>query len=270
MLSRLVLSCTVSCTLLCAAGAGMAEPRSGCQHLRVAFYEDGALFYHAAGGGWTGIDKDVVDEVARRLGCTIDASVDSRVRIWAGFGGGSIDMSVSAIPLPEREKIGRFVPYMTGRNFVLLHKELSGRLHSMDSFLADPQYKIAVVKSYKHGHAYEVWLAKLREQGRVFETADHLAMMRLFKLGRVDAVMATPTTWYPLVKQEQLAGTYSVMDWAPRENMVSGLVLSRQNVDAATVARFSQAIHAMREDGTLRRIFERHTDAERAGQMINF
>ncbi|MBV6322353.1 substrate-binding periplasmic protein [Duganella violaceipulchra] len=270
MLSRLVLRCALSCTLLCATGAGVAEPRSGCQHLRVAFYEDGALFYHAAGGGWTGIDKDVVDELVRRLGCTIEPSVDSRVRIWAGLGSGSIDMSVSAIPLPEREKIGRFVPYMTGRNFVLLHKELSGRLHSMDNFLAHPQYKIAVVKSYKHGHSYEVWLAKLREQGRVFETADHLAMMRLFKLGRVDAVMATPTTWYPLVKQEQLAGTYSVMDWAPRENMVSGLVLSRRNVDAATVARFSQAIRAMREDGTLRRIFERHTDAERAGQMLNF
>lgn len=266
MLSRLILCCT----LLGVAGLGGAEPRGGCKQLRVAFYEDGALFYHAADGDWTGIDKDVVDELARRLGCTIEASVDSRVRIWAGLNGGNIDMSVSALLLPEREKIGRFVPYMTGRNFVLLHKELSGRLHNMASFLADPQYKIAVVKSYKHGRAYEDWLAKLRAQGRVFETADHLSMMRLFKLGRVDAVMATPTTWYPLVKQEQLAGTYSVMDWAPRENMVSGLIVSRQNIDAATVARFSHTIRAMREDGTLRRIFERHTDAERAAQMINF
>ena len=268
MLGRLVLSCTLSCTLLCAAG--VAAPRSGCQHLRVAFYEDGALFYHAAGGGWTGIDKDVVDELVRRLGCTIEPSVDSRVRIWAGLGGGSIDMSVSAIPLPEREKIGRFVPYMSGRNFVLLHKELSGRLHGMDSFLADPQYKIAVVKSYKHGHSYEVWLARLREQGRVFETADQLSMLRLFKLGRVHAVMAASTTWYPLVKQEQMTDTYAVMDWAPKDNVISGLILSRQHVDEATAARFSQAVRAMREDGTLRRIFTRHTDAERAAQMINF
>lgn len=266
VLSRLILCCA----LLCPAPTGAAAPRGGCEHLRVAFYEDGALFYRAPGGGWTGIDKDVVDELARRLGCSLEVRVDSRVRIWAGLGGGNIDMSVSAIPLPERENIGRFVPYMSGRNFVLLHKGLSARLRGMDSFLADPQYKIAVVKSYKHGRAYEAWLAKLREQGRVYETPDHLSMMRLFKLGRVDAVMATPTSWYPLVQQERLAGTYSVMDWAPRENMVSGLVLSRQNVDEATVDRFRQAVRAMREDGTLRRIFERHTDAERAAQMINF
>jgi polar amino acid transport system substrate-binding protein len=104
----------------------------------------------------------------------------------------------------------------------------------------------------------------------VFETADHLSMLRLFKLGRVQAVMATPTTWYPLVKQEQLAGTYSVMDWRPKDNIVSGLILSRRRIDEATAARFSQAVRAMRDDGTLRRIFTRHTDAERAAQMVNF
>ncbi|GJI87882.1 MULTISPECIES: substrate-binding periplasmic protein [Duganella] len=266
MLRRSILCCT----LLCLAGAPGAAPAGECGHLRVSFYEDGALFYRGPDGSWTGIDKDVVDELARRLGCTIEASVDSRVRIWAGLNAGTIDMSVSAIPLPEREKIGPIIPYMIGRNYVLLHKDLSARVTSMESFLADPHYKIAVVKSYKHGKAYEAWLAQLRAQGRVFETADHLSMLRLFKLGRVQAVMATPTTWYPLVKQEQLAGTYSVMDWRPKDNIVSGLILSRRRIDEATAARFSQAVRAMRDDGTLRRIFTRHTDAERAAQMVNF
>jgi polar amino acid transport system substrate-binding protein len=258
------------CTLLCLAGAPGAAPAGECGHLRVSFYEDGALFYRAPDGSWTGIDKDVVDELARRLGCTIEASVDSRVRIWAGLSAGIIDVSVSAIVLPEREKIGRMIPYMTGRNYVLLRKDLSTRITGMNSFLADPQYKIAVIKSYKHGKAYEAWLEQLRAQGRVFETADQLSMLRLFKLGRVHAVMAASTTWYPLVKQEQMTGTYAVMDWAPKDNVVSGLILSRQHVDEATAARFSQAVRAMREDGTLRRIFTRHTDAERAAQMVNF
>ena len=266
MLGRLILFCM----LLGGAASGAAAPRGGCDHLRLAFYEDGALFYRAGDGSWTGIDKNVVDELARRTGCSFDTSVDSRVRIWAGLSGGTLDMSVSTIRLPEREKIGRFVPYLAGRNYVLLRKDLSAKVRSMDSFLAQPQYKIAVIKTYRHGPSYEAWLAKLRAQGRVYETADHLSMMRLLKVGRVQAVMANPTTWYPLVRQERLAGTYSVMDWAPHENIVSGLILSRQTVDEATVARFSHAIRAMREDGTLYRIFERHTDAERAAQMVGF
>ena len=98
--------------LLCAAAPAAAETHS-CGHLRSAFYEYGALYYQAADGRWTGIDKDVVDEVARRMGCTIEPSTDSRVRIWAGLSGGNLDMTVSAVATPEREKIGRMVPYLS-------------------------------------------------------------------------------------------------------------------------------------------------------------
>ena len=266
MLARLIV-CSAF-TLLCVSAAAQTE--GGCGTLRVAFYEDGALFYRAADGGWTGIDKDIVDEVARRMGCTIVPSVDSRVRIWAGLSGGTLDASVSAIPLPEREKFARFVPYMAGRNYVLLHNDLAPQVHSMEDFLLRTDYKIGVVKTYRHGKTYEAWLAKLRSQGRVFEAPDYISMLRMLKLGRVQAAMATPTSWYPVMRQEQLAGSYSVMDWAPADSIVSGLVLSRQYVDAATASMFSQTIRAMREDGTLKRIFMRHVEPDQAARMVNF
>jgi polar amino acid transport system substrate-binding protein len=266
VLTRLIFFSTTLFTGL----LGAAEPQGGCDKLRVAFYEDGALFYHGADGGWTGIDKDIVDEVTRRMGCTVVPSVDSRVRIWAGLSGGTIDMSVSAIPLPEREKFARFVPYMAGRNYVFLHQDLAPNVHSMEEFLRHPEYKIAVVKAYRYGKSYEAWLARLRSEGRVFETPDYVSMLRLLKLGRVHAAMATPTSWFPMMRQERLAGSFSIMDWAPADSIVSGLVLSRQHVDAATAARFSQTIRAMRDDGTLKRIFSRHVDAEQAAKMLNF
>ena len=57
----------------------------------------------------------------------------------------------------------------------------------------------------------------------------------------------------------------SVVKINPRADVVyyGALTLARKG-DEATAARFSQAVRAMREDGTLRRIFTRHTDAERA------
>lgn len=267
MLARLIL-CGA---LLGLSGAAGAQTDAPCGHLRSAFYEYGALYYKTADGRWTGIDKDVVDEVARRLGCTIDASTDSRVRIWAGLNGGTIDLSVSAVATPEREKFGRVVPYLSERNYVLLHKDVSASIRSMDDFLANPAIKIGVIKSFRHGKAYDAWLERLRAKGRVYEAPDYEAMLRLFKVGRVQAVMAISSGWYPLLKQEQMAGNYRIMDWAPpKDAVVGGLILSRQHVDEALAARFSQTIRAMREDGTLKRIFERHLDPELAAKLLNF
>ena len=266
MLARLML-----CSLLWLGGVAQAEPQAGCGHLRSAFYEYGALYYKTADGGWTGIDKDVVDEVARRLGCTIDATTDSRVRIWAGLQGGSIDMSVSAVATPEREKIGRLIPYLSERNYVLLNKTVPAELRTMDEFLANPDFKIGVIKSFRHGKFYDAWLEQLRAHGRVYEAPDYSALQRLFQLGRVHAMMAISSGWYPMMKQEQHAATLRVMDWAPpRDAVVGGLILSRQHVDEAMAARFSQTIRAMRDDGTLRRIFERHLNPELAARLLSY
>jgi polar amino acid transport system substrate-binding protein len=267
MFARLIL-CSA---LLGLSGVAGAETEAPCGHLRSAFYEYGALYYQGADGGWTGIDKDVVDEVARRLGCVIDASTDSRVRIWAGLTGGTIDLSVSALSTPEREKFGRLVPYLSERNYVLLSKEVSPNVHSMEDFIADPGVRIGVIKAFRHGKAYDAWLERLRAKGRVYEAPDYEAMLRLFKVGRVQAIMVNISGWYPLLKQQQMAGSYRIMDWAPPKDMlIGGLILSRQHVDEALATRISQTIRAMREDGTLKRIFERHLDAELAAKLMNF
>ena len=259
MLARLLLCC-----LMLFAGATQA-----CE-LRVSFYEHGALYYRDPAGGWTGIDKDVVDELGKRTGCRFIPYTDSRVRIWTNLTQGLLDMTVSGIPTPEREKFANIVPYMTTRNFVMLQPELVPQLGSMESFLAAPGYKVAVIKSFKHGAIYDAWLDKLRAQGRVYETADYSSLMRLFKLRRVDAVLALGASWATLARSEDMVDQYRLLDWAPKDNFVAGLVLSRRRVPAEKVAQFRHAIQAMREDGTLKTIFERHVGPEMAAVMVNY
>ncbi|MRX09819.1 transporter substrate-binding domain-containing protein [Pseudoduganella sp. FT25W] len=264
MLARLILCAALLCL------TGTAGAHGDCGHLRSAFYEYGALYYKAADGSWTGIDKEVVDEVARRMGCTIEPTTDSRVRIWAGMNGGNIDMSVSTVSTPEREKFGRVIPYLSERNYVLLHQNVPAEVRSIDDFTADHGLRIGVIKSFRHGKFYDAWLTQLRAQGRVYEAADYPALLRLFKVGRVQAMMSISSGWYQL-KQEKPPTPLRVMDWAPpKDSVIGGLILSRQHVDEATAERFSQTIRAMREDGTLKRIFERHLNAELAARLLNY
>lgn len=267
MLKPLLLCCAML-ALPVASLAGDA-PAAACGDISVAFYENGALFYHNAAGVWNGIDKDVVEELARRLGCRFHSYTDSRVRIWTALSMGNLDMAMSGVDTPEREAYARFVPYFVSHNYVLLQKDVATRVHGLDDFLARTSYRVGIIKSFSHGVVYEAWLDKLRTQGRVYEAADYPALLNMFKIGRVQAILGMNTSWGGLLKQPAMAGRISVMDWAPHDAVTSALVLSRKTVSEAAAARLAQAIRAMRDDGTLKAIFERHVGPEIAATLLN-
>lgn len=265
MLKRMLICC------LCwiPAAASLAAPAE-CGNITVAFYNIGALYYRGVDGGWTGIDKDVADELANRTGCRFQAIHESRVRIWTMMESGKLDMSMSGIATPAREKFARFIPYFNTRNYVLMSQTLPAAVSTPEGFLADPEYKVAVVKSFKHGVACDLWLDKLRAQGRVFEAADFPSVVRLLKIGRVQAILALPVVWGPTLKQEGLTDTVRTLDWWPKESVVHGLILSRARVPEATAERMSKAILSMRNDGTLLAIYKRHLGEELANDLLNY
>jgi len=261
------------CAALLASGhdLALAQPRTptdSCQGLEVAFYEHGALYYRDQNGAWAGVDKDVVDELEKRLSCHFVRRTDSRVRIWTSMAAGALDLTVSGIPTPEREKSARFIPYLWSHNYVLLQMDAKPEVQSLENFLAEPGYKVAVIRSFRHGAAYDAWLAKLRAQGRVYETGDFSSLLRLFKLRRVDAMLGLPISWGLLLRHPDMTGQYRIMDWAPQDNIEAGLGVVRTRVSEGLAAQFGRAIRDMQQDGTLRAIYERHLGPELAALML--
>lgn len=240
-----------------------------CGSFKVAFYDHGALNSLHPDGHWRGIDTDVVEELARRTGCRLTLALDSRVRIWSMMAGGQLDMTVSGIANAEREAYAHFIPYLASRNYVLLSKEVDPTVRSLDELAGDPRYKVAAVKSFRHGPTLDAWLARLRAQGRVYDAADFSALMRLIKIGRVHAVIALQTSWVPIRADADVAGL-RVMDWAQNDVVIGSLVLSRTRVPPATVALITKAIAAMRQDGTLEAIFARYMGADLAAAMVRY
>jgi polar amino acid transport system substrate-binding protein len=233
MLMRLVLCCLLP---------GAAPARAGeCGKFEVAFYEHGPLYFRGEDGMRRGIDKDVIDELGRRSGCRFDPVLESRIRIWTRLENGSLDMTVSGIATPEREKFAHFIPYAVTRNYLLLHKSVPPQASSMDGLLADPR-----------------------------ETADFASLVQLLKIGRVQAILALPTTWAPAFKGEKMGQDIRVMDWAPNDGVTGGLILSRQRVPEATAALLRKAIEDMHKDGTLEAIYRRYVDASLAAAMVRF
>lgn len=259
LLRRALLAATLACT----AGAGNA---ASCGPLTVAMYEHGALYYRQ-GEQWAGIDKDIVDELARRTGCELRMTRDSRIRIWTMLKEGTLDMTMSGIPTPERETFARFTPYLQARNMLLLRNESARSAATLEQIAAQPELKVAVIKGFKHGAGYDAWLERLRKQGRVYEAPDYTTLVRLFQHGRVQAILQLSSNIDTLQRDAALAGRFRVLDLVPRENVIGALVISRL-VAEPHAGKLEQALRAMREDGTLKAIMERHVSHERAQAML--
>jgi polar amino acid transport system substrate-binding protein len=253
--------------LSCLLGLAAAAAQAACGPLEVAMYEHGALYYRD-NEGWRGIDKDVVEELARRTGCPLQMRLESRVRIWNMLRDGALDLSVSGIATPERLQFAYFLPYLQTRNVVLLRSDVEQPMVSMAQFQANPRLRVGVIKSFKHGASYDAWLDQLRAQGRVYETADYTSLLRLFQNGRVHAILQLNSNVAALQRDAGMATSFRTLDWVPQENVLASLVVSRKRVPGPVRQALEQALHAMREDGTLRNIIERHVGAERATAML--
>jgi len=249
-----------------AGTVGQVGP-SDCASYTLAFYEHGVLYFKDSTGHYAGIDQDIVNELSKRSGCVFKRVLESRVRIWDQLSRQQLDISVSGIPNPERERYAEFMLYMQSRNYVMMRKDLSKQLSSPAAFLADMQRQVVVVKSFKHGATLDAWLEQLRAQQRVVEAPDFETALRVFKAGRVDAMLALPTTWSLLVRREAAQQHFDLLDWAPQDHILAGLIVSRQRVSEADRQRLRQALMSMRKDGSLDTIFKRHLGIELAQAM---
>ncbi len=250
--------------LWAAASLPAAAQPVACGPYRVALYEYGSLAFRRAGLNPVGIDVDIVEEVARRTGCKFETFVDSRVRTWLDLAQGNLDMTVSAIETEERKGFARFLIYMSGRNRLLVRTGLPGPVPTLQAFAENSQWRLAVVKGFKHGPQWDQWIAGLRQQGRVDEYADANMAARLVALGRDAALLSEPIVWERILADSRLQGRVAVIDGFPDDNYAAGFALSRTRVREDDARKIQDAIAAMRADGSLYRIFSAYLSRSEA------
>lgn len=239
-----------------------------CGLYRVAFYETGFLYFKDQRGEYVGVDRTVLDEVARRTGCTFERFIDSRVRTWVALANGQLDMTVSGIETPQRRAFAVFIPYiLNNRNYLVVRNGLASRIRSLRDFSNDDSLRLGVVKGFAHGDTLDPWIAVLKSQGRVDEVADLEILTRVFAARRIDAFLAQPVVWPPLLERNDLNGLVQQIDVAPSDSAVLGLVLSRRRVAAADIERIRIAVEEMRRDGTLEAIFSQYVKPSMAKML---
>ncbi|MCG2585350.1 ABC transporter substrate-binding protein [Massilia sp. TS11] len=258
-------SFAILAALLCLPAARAADPP--CGDMSVGLYESGLLYYQHD-GRWKGINKDLLDELSKRTGCNFKTALDSRVRIWAALEAGNLDMTVTALRTPEREKFVRIIPYVSSHNYVMVLKGMPPETQTPEGFL-NSELRVGVVKAFRHGPFYDAWLEQMRARGRVYEAADLPGLVKLMRNQRVHAIIGPAGNW-TYMRDMHLEGQVNLLNWAGEERLLAGLAVSRKRVPEADYQRMAQAIAQMHADGTLERIYRRYVNAEMARDMITF
>lgn len=262
------LACLLLATLSLPARAGPSPCAN--RPVSLGLYDYGLFYYMKTPREGEGIDKDIVDELARRSGCRIETRVMTRARIWIEMEAGRLDMTVSAIPTPERQKFAWFANYITAKNFVVLRRELTG-VRGPDEFLARKELRFGVVRSFRHGTEQDRLLDTLRSQQRVDEFVDVEALFWALKQHQINAVFAQPFVYGKLIRDDQLQNEVTVTDWFVQDRgVIGGLVMSRARFGKAEAEAWQALMADMRTDGTLLRIVSRYMPAEDARKMLDF
>ncbi|MFG6485424.1 substrate-binding periplasmic protein [Roseateles sp. BYS78W] len=229
-----------------------------CGRYRVAFYEYAALYYRDAQGQYQGIDKDVIEELARRTGCRFDAVTESRVRIWALLEQGQLDLATSAMPTPERERSFEMLPYVQSRQFTVFHPSVERVPPTLAAFNADTRLRLLVVRGFHFVPTLDAWVEQLRADKRVVEAPDQPSALRALKAGRVEAMLIGGNTLALTRRSDPEFEHFATASYAPDEHSVGALALSRQRISAADRQLIRQALADMQQDGSLAAILRRH------------
>lgn len=249
----------VSCGVACAGSDEYCK-----QPIKLAFYEFGYFYYDGKG-----MDKDIVDELQKRSGCRFEVQVMARARIWADLASGDLDMSVSGVQSPERDKFAWFAHYLSVKNYAIVYSKIAATVKTADDFLARPELQMGAVTSFRHGKDQDDWLSRLRRVKRVQESPDAETIFMKLKDDRVDAIFSHPPVYRYYLSFLGMENSVVIQDWTPLEKGIkAGLVMSKHRFSEAQADKWRSLILDMKKDGTLRKIYLKYLPENEVDSML--
>jgi polar amino acid transport system substrate-binding protein len=140
-----------------------------------------------------GIYPDLLRSLAEKDGCTVALSAVPRARLEMLFETGRADVLIPASKTPKRDALGTFIPLIHNRAMLISVQSGRAPIKSAQELLDQSGIKVALVRGFDYGQAYQGLVASLETQGRVIMEVDGLSVARLLKAGTVDATIMAPS-----------------------------------------------------------------------------
>lgn len=257
------MSRTVAVWLVVVAGLGFAVPAAKaepvCPEPLIQGWEPWPPYQIARADGPSGIDIQIVDAIAARMGCAVERREMPWSRLLDSIAAGEVDFAVQANHTEDRAEFAYYSePYLPYQTRLIVEAGRQRNYDSLRAFLAEGN-TVGIVQDYDYGETVDGLLTKPRYSDQIIEAYSVGAHVRPLVRGRVDGVVAERFVF------AHEAGKAGVRD----EIAITGLtvtsvqtyaIFSKESTSEATVAAFNDAMAEVKADGTFGAIIDRYLE----------
>lgn len=140
-----------------------------------------------------GIYPDLLRSVAEQEACTFTLSAVPRARQEMLFETGRADVLIPASKTARRDAHGTFIPLIHNRAMLVSIQSGRAPIQSTQQLLEQSNLKVALVRGFDYGPAYQALTAALEKQGRLILEVDAVSVARLLKAGTADVTIMAPS-----------------------------------------------------------------------------
>lgn len=193
-----------------------------------------------------GLIPEMFHQLGAKTGCTFRFSIVPRIRLEKMFENGSADLLVAATQIDRRDRQGVFVPIVEARPVLISVGHKREPITSMADLVARRELRIALVRGYDYGPAYQALIKTASEQGRVYMEPDVNTVARLMAGNMADITIMPAGTFIGDIsgdpRVEGLKGklrieTVDELDW-----IKTGIYLSRKSLTPVDRALIENAL----------------------------
>lgn len=141
----------------------------------------------------SGVYPDLLRSLGAEAGCRFEFQVVPRARLEAMFIAGTADLLLPASRTSARDGLGQFVQLMQSRPMLLSLRSGREPIASLEQLRERRELRVALVRGFDYGPAYQALFQDLRAQKRLVLEAEPLAVARALERGLADVTVMSPS-----------------------------------------------------------------------------
>jgi polar amino acid transport system substrate-binding protein len=209
-----------------------------------------------------GIYPDLLRGLDDKDGCKVVLTAVPRARLEVLFETGRADLLIPATKTPKRDALGSFIPLIRNRAMLITLRTGRASIKSIAELLERPGLKVALVRGFDYGAAYQELVTTLGQQGRLVQEVDAVSVARMLKSGAADATIMAPSILAgALQDDERVSDLLDKLQFEALRELPwgeSGVYLSNSTLSAPDKAALRAALERAARSGVVWRGFQQY------------
>jgi polar amino acid transport system substrate-binding protein len=223
-------------------------------------------------GTYSGIYPEIFRSLGPRAGCHFVFSSVPRARQELLFESGRADLLVPATRTPARDVNGIFVPMVGHRAVLVSLQSPRPQITNAQDLLDRRDLRVAIVRGYDYGDAYQAIVRELARQGRLFTEVEPSAVARLLYVGAVDVTIMGPTILAGAINREaRVNGMLDRLRMEPIPELPwqqTGVYVSRSSLDPDDRAVLLELLERAAKSNVVMEGFQRYHRPEILAESV--